>query len=69
MHISTINPFIPKLTLSLSRVTDFKFLLQPHQKYYIRQYGGCGFILSKYYQILIASLIHFIYRRLRECTF
>ena len=30
-------------TLSLPRVINFKFLLQPHQKYYIAQYGELGF--------------------------
>ena len=28
------------LTLSLPRVINFKFLLQPHQKYYTTQYKG-----------------------------
>ena len=30
--------------LSTTRVINFKFLLQPHQKYYITQYGepGCS---------------------------
>ena len=28
------------LILSLPRVVHFKFLLQPHQKYYITQYAG-----------------------------
>ena len=31
------------LTLSLPRVINFKFLLQPHQKYYITQYEELGF--------------------------
>ena len=31
------------LTLSLPRVIYFKFLLQPHQKYYITQYEEFGF--------------------------
>ena len=31
------------LTLSLPRVINFKFLLQPHQQYYITQYGERGF--------------------------
>ena len=31
------------LTPSLPRVIDVKFLLQPHQKYYITQYGELGF--------------------------
>ena len=31
------------LTLSLPRVITFKFLLQPHQKYHITQYGELGF--------------------------
>ena len=32
------------LTLSPPRVINFKFLLQPHHKYYIRQYGELGFL-------------------------
>ena len=31
------------LTLSLPRVINFKFPLQPHQKYNITQYGELGF--------------------------
>ena len=31
------------LTLSLPRVINFKFPLQPHQKYYITHYGELGF--------------------------
>ena len=31
------------LTLSLPRVINFKFLLQPHQQYYITQYEEHGF--------------------------
>ena len=31
------------LTLSFLRVVNVKFLLQPHQKYYITQYGELGF--------------------------
>ena len=31
------------LTLSFPRVINIKFLLQPHQKYYITQYGELGF--------------------------
>ena len=31
------------LTLSLPRVTNFKFLLQPHQKYNITQKGELGY--------------------------
>ena len=31
------------LTLSCPRVINFKFLLQPHQKYYITQYEEVGF--------------------------
>ena len=34
---------IQTLTLSLPRVTNFKFLLQPHQKYNIAQYEELGF--------------------------
>ena len=34
---------IAKLTLSRSRVINFTFLLQPHQKYYITQYEELGF--------------------------
>ena len=40
------------LTLSLSRVINVKFPLQPHQKYYITQYEELGFPLlteMKYY--------------------
>ena len=33
----------PFLTLSLPRVINFKFPLQPHQKYNITQYGELGF--------------------------
>ena len=33
----------PRLTLSLPRVINFKFPLQPHQKYNIIQYGERGF--------------------------
>ena len=31
------------LTLPLPRVINIKFLLQPHQKYYITQYEELGF--------------------------
>ena len=31
------------LTLPLPRVINLKFPLQPHQKYYITQYGELGF--------------------------
>ena len=31
------------LTLSFPRVINIKFLLQPHQKYYITQYEELGF--------------------------
>ena len=33
------------LTLSLPRVINLKFPLQPHQKYYITQYEEFGFSL------------------------
>ena len=32
-----------RLTLSLPRVINFKFLLQPHQKYFITEYEELGF--------------------------
>ena len=47
IHILTseldIDYVIFRLTLSLPRVIHFKFLLQPHQKYYITQYEEFGF--------------------------
>ena len=33
----------PVLTFSLPRVINFRFLLQPHQKYYITKYEELGF--------------------------
>ena len=35
--------FYRRLTLSLPRVINFTFLLQPYQKYHITQYGKLGF--------------------------
>ena len=32
------------LTLSLPKMINFKFLLHPHKKYYITQYGELGFL-------------------------
>ena len=62
------------LTPSLPRVINFKFLLQPHQKDYITQYGELGFsqltqmkddytINSHYFSCT------FLLKRLGECTF
>ena len=34
---------IQRLTLSLPRMINFKFLLLPHQQYYITQYGELVF--------------------------
>ena len=50
-------------TLSLPRVINFKFLLQPHQNYYITQYGELRFIAHSderwlYSQFLTTSLLH-----------
>ena len=34
---------LKSLTLSLPRLINIKYLLQPHHKYYITQYGELGF--------------------------
>ena len=53
------------LTLSLPRVINIKFLLQPHQKYYITLYEELGFSSltrmpdDKYYQFSLPSLEQF----------
>ena len=62
------------LTLSLPRVINVKFPLQPHQKYYIAQYEDFAFHSLLRRQMIVlpiptAQLIHFFYRRLGECTF
>ena len=60
-----------RLTLSLSRVINFKLLLQPHQKYYITQYEELGF--SSVTQIKddsnIDSHYTFLLKGLGECNF
>ena len=40
-HAMFLLPIV--ITLSLPRVINVKFLLQPHQKYYITQYGELDF--------------------------
>ena len=40
-RVAVVAPFC--LTLSLPRVINFQFPLQPHQKYYTTQYGELGF--------------------------
>ena len=62
------------LTLSLLRVINFKFPLQPQQKYYITQYGELGFYSLLRWKMIIlpilpTSIIHFLSNRLGECTF
>ena len=53
------------LTLSLPRVINIKFLLQPHQKYYITLYEELGFSSltqmqdDKYYQFSLPSIEQF----------
>ena len=39
----TLLPILPHAPGLLPRVINFKFLLQPHQKYYITQYEELGF--------------------------
>ena len=63
------------LTLSLLRVISFKFLLQPHQKYHIAQYGELDSSYSSsptrkmiILPILTTSRIHYSLGRLGECT-
>ena len=56
------------LTLSLPRVINFKFLLQPHQKYYITQCEELGFswLILRWKMIVLpiltTSLIHFSWK-------
>ena len=42
-EVCLAQPKRPCLTLSLPRVINFKFLLQPHQEYYITKYGELDF--------------------------
>ena len=46
-HLATISHYITYIfslqRFPLTRVINVKFLLQPHQKYYITQYGEPGF--------------------------
>ena len=56
------------------KAINIKFPLQPHKKYYITQYEELGFhrlLRCKMITlpILTTSLIHFLFRRLGECTF
>ena len=69
-----LHPFGQGLTLSLSRVINFKFPLQPHQKDYITQYEELGF--SQLNQMKDDYTINsyyfsctFLLKRLGECTF
>ena len=39
-----LNLGVNGLTISLPRVNNFKFLLQPHQKYNTTQYEELGFL-------------------------
>ena len=60
--VTRLSP--PSWTLSLPRVTNIKFLLQPHQKYYITQYEELGFhCLLRWKMIILpiltTSLIYF----------
>ena len=61
-----------RLTLSLPRVIYFKFLLQPHQKYYITHYEELGFSYLPRWKIILpiltTSLIGILFKRLGECT-
>ena len=41
--LEQINNTVTKFTLSLPRVINFKFPLQPHHKYYTAQYEEIGF--------------------------
>ena len=43
LNLSDITTNVITITFFLSRVIDFKSLLQPHQKYYITQYEEIGF--------------------------
>ena len=62
------------LTLSLPRVINFKFRLQPHLKYYITQCEEHGFSqltqMKDEYTTNSHYLTHtFLFERLGECTF
>ena len=62
------------LTLSLPRVINFKFLLQPHQNITSHSVKNLAFYCSLRWNmirlpILIISLIHYSLGRLGECTF
>ena len=61
------------LTLSLPRVINFKFPLQPHHKYYITQYGDLAFDSLLRWKMIIpiltTLLTHLSLRRLGECAF
>ena len=62
------------LTLSLSRVINFKFLLQPHQKYYTTQCEELGFSSLTQMKDDYTTNSHFLnytflFKRLGECTF
>ena len=61
------------VTLSLPRVINIKFPLQPHQKYYITQYGQLGYSyltqMKDDYTTNPQYLTHtFVFKRLGECT-
>ena len=64
------------LILSPLRVINVKFPLQPHQKYYIYSHSmeNMAFHSSLRWKtitlpILATTLIHFLFKRLGECTF
>ena len=62
------------LTLSLPRMINFKFLLQPHHKCYTTQYQELGFSsltqMKDDYTINSHYLTYtFLFKRLGECTF
>ena len=49
--ITSVFPYM--VILSLPRVVNFKFALQPHQKYYITQYEELGFTQTKDYHTMM----------------
>ena len=63
-----------EVTLPLPRVINFKFLLQPHKKYYITQYGELGFSqVTQMNHDFFTNSHYFTYtfrfKRLGECNF
>ena len=62
------HPICFCLSLSLPRVINFEFPLQPHQKYYITQYGELGFSrLTQMEWVYYQFSLHFSYISLYKC--